>query len=81
MTAPHIAPKGSEPVNSTLSTIVGVLQMFFSKNPTAEEILSIIEQVGPAVVAAKQGQAFSVSFAESIDGKPGTSTFGWSPNP
>lgn len=43
-----------------------------------------IEAVLPAIVTAignaKVGEAFSVSFPESIDGKAGTSTFGWTPN-
>ena len=63
-----------------VNSIVAILQLFFAKNPTVEEILPIIEQAGTALASAKAGTAFSISFAESIDGKAGTSTFGWTPN-
>jgi hypothetical protein len=68
-------------MNSTLSSILAILQLFFAKNPTVEEIITLIEAVGPALTSAKAGQAFSVSFPESISGKPGTTTLSWSPTP
>lgn len=67
-------------MNTTIASIVAILQLFFSKNPTVEEILTMIEAVGPAIANAKAGQAFSVSFPESIAGKAGTSTLSWTPN-
>ncbi len=66
-------------MNPTISSIVALLQLFFAKNPTVEEILTLIEQVGPAITAAKAGTAFSVTFPETIAGKVGTSTLSWSP--
>jgi hypothetical protein len=66
-------------VNTTISGIIAILQLFFSKNPTVEEVLPIIEQAGTALANAKAGVAFSISFPEAIDGKAGTSTFGWAP--
>lgn len=63
-----------------VNSIVAVLQLFFSNNPTVAEILPIIEQAGTALASAKAGTAFTVSFPESIDGKAGVSTFGWTPN-
>jgi hypothetical protein len=66
-------------MNSTLSTILALLPIFFSKNPTVMEIEAVLPQIMAAIDGAKAGTAFSVSFPESIDGKAGTSTFGWSP--
>ena len=63
-----------------ISVLVTLAQAFFSKNPTVEEIVTILPELGTALGNAKAGAAFSVSIPESIDGKPGTSTFSWSPN-
>lgn len=67
-------------MSPTIQAILGLLQLFFSKNPTVEELLPIIEQGGAALANAKAGTAFSITFPESIDGKPGTSTLAWTPN-
>jgi hypothetical protein len=67
-------------VNSTLSTILALLPIFFSKNPTVMEIEAVLPQIITAIDGAKNGTAFAVSFPESIDGKAGVSTFGWAPN-
>jgi hypothetical protein len=66
-------------MNSTLQAILGLVGVFFAKNPTVEEIELILPQVVNAIANAKTGVAFSVTFPEAIGGKPGTSTFGWSP--
>lgn len=66
-------------MNSTLSTILALLPIFFSKNPTVMEIEAVLPAIVTAIQSAKVGEAFSVSFPESIDGKAGTSTFGWAP--
>jgi hypothetical protein len=66
-------------MNTTLTAIVTLLQLFFAKNPTVEELLPIIEQAGTAFANAKAGTAFSVTFPEAFDGKPGTTTIAWSP--
>lgn len=65
--------------STIISGVVTILQLFFAKNPTVEEILPFIEQIGVALPAAQAGQAFSLSFPEIIGGKAGTSTLGWSP--
>ena len=66
-------------MNPTLTLIATLLQAFFSKNPLVEEVIPVLEQAGTAIANAKAGAPFSVSFPESIDGKPGTSTIGWTP--
>jgi hypothetical protein len=66
-------------MNPTISSILVILQLFFSKNQTVEDVIALVEAVGPALTSAKAGQAFSVSFPESIAGKAGTSTLSWSP--
>lgn len=67
-------------MNATLAAILGLLPIFFKNNPTVDEIEVILPQIVGAIANAKTGQAFSVTFPESIAGKAGTSTFGWSPN-
>ena len=66
-------------MSPTIQAILGLLQLFFSKNPTVEELLPIIEQGGTALAAAKAGTAFSITFPESIAGVAGTSTISWTP--
>jgi hypothetical protein len=66
-------------MNPTLQAILGLVGVFFAKNPTVDEIELILPQVVNAIANAKVGTAFSVSFPEAIAGKAGTSTFGWSP--
>ena len=66
-------------MNPTLTLIANLLQAFFAKNPLVEEIIPVLEQAGTAIANAKAGTAFSVSFPETIDGKTGTSTIGWTP--
>lgn len=67
-------------MNPTLSLIATLLQAFFAKNVLVEEIIPVIEQAGTAIANAKAGVAFSVTFPETIDGKVGVSTIGWTPN-
>jgi hypothetical protein len=66
-------------LNSTLTSILALLPVFFHNNPTVDEIEGLLPQVLMAIGGAKAGQAFSVSFPESIDAVKGTSTFSWSP--
>lgn len=65
-------------MNPTISGVVAILQLFFSKNPTVEDILQVIEQVGPALAAEKAGQAFSLSFPITL-GVAGTAGFSFTP--
>lgn len=66
-------------MNSTLQTILALLPIFFSKNPTVDEIEVLLPQIINAIAGAKAGTAFSVTFPESISGHAGTSTFSWTP--
>ena len=66
-------------MNPTISAIVVLLQLFFSKNPTVEEIITLIAQVGPGLANAKAGQAVTITFPEALYGHAGTSTYSWSP--
>ena len=66
-------------MSPTITAIITILQLFFSKNPTVEILLPIIEQLGTALASAKAGAAFSVSFPEESAGKAGTSSISWTP--
>lgn len=68
-------------MNSTtiVNVILGLAAAFFGKNPTVQEVEVLLPQIMTAITNAKTGEAFSVSFPESIDGKAGTSNFGWTP--
>ena len=65
--------------STIINVILGLAAAFFGKNPAVQDVEVILPQIMTALTNAKAGTAFSVSFPESIDGKPGTSTFGWSP--
>jgi hypothetical protein len=64
---------------ATLSGIVAILQIFFASNPAVEEVITLLEQIGPALAAEKAGTAFSLSFPIALNGNKGTASFGWSP--
>lgn len=66
--------------NTIINVILGLAAAFFGKNPAVQDVEIILPQIMTALTSAKVGEAFSVSFPESIDGKAGTSTFGWTPN-
>lgn len=66
-------------MNSTLTSILALLPVFFHNNPTVDEIEGLLPQVIMAIANAKSGQAFSVTFPESIDAVKGTATYAWSP--
>jgi hypothetical protein len=68
-------------MNTTLQAILGLLGVFFSKNPTVEEVEVILPQVVNAIAGAKAGTAFSVTFPESFAAVAGNSTFAWAPGP
>lgn len=65
--------------STIVNVILGLAATFFGKNPAVQEVEVILPQIMTALTNAKAGVAFSVSFPETIDGKPGLSTFGWSP--
>ena len=65
--------------STIIAGVVTILQLFFSKNPTVAEILPFIEQLGVAITNAQAGTAFAITFPETIAGKAGTSSVGWTP--
>lgn len=69
----------STPASTYISGVAALLQLFFANNPTVEEIVTILEQIGPALAAEQAGQAFSLAFPLTLATKAGTVSFAWSP--
>jgi len=65
--------------STIINLILSLAAEFFGKNPAVQDVEVILPQIMNAITNAKAGTSFSVAFPESIDGKPGTSTYGWSP--
>jgi hypothetical protein len=64
---------------SYLTFILTTIQGLFAKNLAIQEIVPLLEAAYGAFESAKAGQAWSISFPEAIDGKPGMTTLAWSP--